>query len=272
MVEKLISVVIPAFNAEDTIEYCVESIKSPLAEIVVVDDGSKDNTLNICKKLKEKNENIKVLHQENKGQFAARSLGIKNSIGKYIMFLDSDDFYEENTIERMLELIKKYNQPDLIRFRFKKTIDGFCQYQYFEETEKLVENKDFVNQVYPMFLNGFMLNSLCTNCMKREIFDSIYIEDEDIRFGEDLIHSLEIFSNIKNAVFIQDILYNYVFKPTSVTNLKNKSKILNNLKDALKVYPRIYKYLIRWDIYNEKNVETLNNRFKVVTDTLIDSL
>ena len=251
MNKKIISVIIPAYNAEDTIEKCIESIKSSLAEIIVVDDGSQDNTFNICKKLSNKIDNLKIFSQQNKGQFFARKLGLKQATGKYIMFLDSDDFYEENTINRMLEVIKKYNEPDLVRFRFKKTIDGFCQYKYFEE-EKMIKKQDFPKQVYPMFLEGYMLNALWTNCVKREILEKIDIDVGNIRFGEDLLLSLEIFSKIENAVFIEDLLYNYVFKPSSVTNSKNKTKQLKNLKDSIEVYSTIYKYLLKWDMYNMK--------------------
>lgn len=272
MEKYLISVIIPAFNAEKTIERAMESIKSPLTEIIVVDDGSEDNTLEICNKCMNKNENLKVFSQTNMGPYVARNLGIKKASGKYVMFLDSDDFYEDNTISRMKELIEKYDEPDLIRFRFKKTIDGFQQNKYFDEREKMVLNRDFKNLVYPMFLNGFMLNSLCTDCIKRQILSNIEMNDNHISFGEDLIHNIKIFLKINNAVFIEDVLYNYNFNQNSIVNSKNKNKKLNNLQDIIEVYTIIYKYLIKWDMYNEENVSTLNERFKFVTTTLINEI
>ena len=152
MEEFLISARLPASNAEKTIKRCINSINSSSVEIIVVDDGSTDNTLDICKKCAEKNKNLRVISQKNKGPIEARYTGIQNASGEYIMSLDSDDFYSENTIERMIELINKYNKPDLIRFRFRKNNDESCQKKYFEENEKLISKEKFKKLVYPMFL------------------------------------------------------------------------------------------------------------------------
>ena len=114
-----ISIIVPMYNVEETIERCIESIIHTPAEIILVNDGSIDNTLKICEKYVKNNCNIKVVSQENKGLRIARYTGIQNATKEYIMFLDGDDFYEKNTIERMVETIEKYNRPDLIRFRYK---------------------------------------------------------------------------------------------------------------------------------------------------------
>ncbi len=126
---------------------------------------------------------------KNKGPIEARYTGIKNASGEYIISLDSDDFYSENTIERMTKLINKYNKPDLIRFRFKKkkNNDESCQNKYFEENERLISKEQFKKMLYPMFLNGYMLIAICTNCVKRNIYTEIKIDKSGIRFGEDLL-------------------------------------------------------------------------------------
>lgn len=272
MVNNLISIIIPAYNAEKTIEECIDSIQSSSAEIIVVDDGSTDNTLDICKKCAKKNKNLRVISQKNKGPIEARYTGIQNASGEYIMSLDSDDFYSKNTIDRMVDLIKKYNKPDLIRFRFKKTEDESCQSKYFKDNEKLVSKEQFQELVYPMFLNGYMLNSLCLNCVKRNIYSEIKIDKSGIRLGEDLIVSLEIFSKINNALFIEDILYNYVYNSNSITKTVNKNELLRNLDDIIEVYTRIYKYLVRWDMFSEDNISILNDRFKCVTKKIINDI
>lgn len=262
MRENLISVIIPAYNGMNTILNCIESIKSNTVEIIIVDDGSKDETLNICLELEKKHDNIKVFYQENQGQAVARACGIKNATGKYLMFLDCDDCYEANTISKVTEIIKKYDEPDLIRFRYKKIPDGYEQYKYFSEQEKLINKSDFKSAVYPMFLNSYMLNAVWTNCVKREIVNEIYsLEDmEDIKFGEDLLLNLEIFSTIKNVVFIEDVLYKYIYNTNSTTNVKDEKRVLRNLMDSIKVYTKLYEYLIKWDMYNEENVKLASKK------------
>lgn len=262
MNEKLISIIIPAYNGEDTIKRCIESINSSNVEIIIVDDGSQDNTLNICKEYEMKNENIKVFHQKNKGQFSARNLGIKNSTGKYVMFMDCDDYYLDNTISRIQEIIEKYCEPDLIRFRYKKTPDGYLQYEYFNEHEKVIKKENFKEQVYPMFINGYMLNAIWTNCVKREVLYKIKLDDKTIKFGEDLLLNLEIFSNIDKAVFIEDVLYNYEYRSNSITNSTDEKKKLKKLEDCMDVYLNLYEYLLRWNMYNIENINIIKNRIK----------
>ena len=70
------------------------------------------------------------------------------------MFLDADDRYKDNTISRVLEIIKKFQYPDLIRFRYEKIPDGYKQYPYQDKNEKKIESENFQNEVYPMFLEG----------------------------------------------------------------------------------------------------------------------
>ena len=203
MSERLISVVIPVYNEEEYIRRSIESINSDLVEIVIVNDGSTDNTLEVCREYEAKYDNIKVFTQENQGQNAARYRAIKEASGEYIMFLDSDDSYNPNTVSRVIETIEKYNHPDIIRFRYqmlpKGTLQdqyferyqmlpkGTLQDQYFEEQEKYVEKKDFKELVYPMFIDSYRLNALGMDCVKKSLIDSIGNEGAEVRFGEDML-------------------------------------------------------------------------------------
>ncbi len=263
----LISVVIPAYNAEKTIENSIKSISSNTVEIIVVIDGANDNTEMVCKDLQNSMSNLKVIIQENQGQYIARKNGIKNASGKYTMFLDADDSYFENTITEVENLIKKYNNPDIIRFRYEKP-NEYQQDKYFDK-EKLIDKKDFKELVYPMFLKTYALNALLTDCVKREVLEKINMESQDLRYGEDLLLNLEIFTNIKNAVFTDKILYKYITRQGSVTKTRDKNKLLKNLEDAIKVYSELHKYLIKWDMQTEQNIEIVNNRVIEETNKLI---
>ena len=260
MEKKLISVIIPVYHSEKTIEECVKSIKGTNVEIILSIDGINDPTEQICKELEKNDNRIKTIKQENQGAFSARKLGIDNSSGKYIMFLDSDDQYTDETISEMERLIEKYENPDLIRFRYKKIPDGYEQYKYFEEAEKEIEKKDFKNFVYPMFLDTYQLNAVWSNCIKREIFDKINFAERISHYGEDLVLNLEIYSNIQNAVFTNKILYNYVTNPQSQTQTKNTEKLERNLKNATEVYSSLYNYLKKWEMDTEEYREIVRKR------------
>ena len=267
--EELISVIIPAYNAEETIEKCINSIINNKIEIIVVIDGATDNTKKACENLKQKNKKITIIEQDNQGPYEARKKGIEKAKGKYLMFLDADDYFEENAINRIKQVIEKYNEPELIRFRYEKEPDGYKQYKYTNEKEKEVQKEEFVKEVYPMFLNGYMLNAIWTNCVKKDVIKSIDLKSENVRYGEDLLLNLKIFSNINNVVFINDILYKYVYKEESITNSKKIDRWFQNLLDAIDVYTTLYDYLIKWNMVNAENVKIISNRIKkqVITIT-----
>lgn len=106
---ELVSIVVPIYNMGDSIEICVKSLLRQTyknIEIILVDDGSKDNSLEVCNSLAEKDSRIKVYHTENKGSGLARNYGIENSKGKYIFFPDADDYLEDNAISVMVEAVK----------------------------------------------------------------------------------------------------------------------------------------------------------------------
>lgn len=107
-----VSVIVPAYDSEEYICDCVESIlKQNLEdiEIIIIDDGSKDNTLKICNKYKLLDDRIKVIHQENKGISGARNMGIEYATGEYIAFVDSDDTIEFNMYNELYSLASKSN-------------------------------------------------------------------------------------------------------------------------------------------------------------------
>lgn len=272
MSDKLISIVIPVYNEEENIRRSLESINNDSVEIVIVNDGSTDNTLEVCREYEAKYDNIKVFTQENQGQNAARYRAIKEASGEYIMFLDSDDSYNPNTVSRVIETIEKYNHPDIIRFRYQMLPKGTLQDQYFEEQEKYVEKKDFKELVYPMFIDSYRLNALGMDCVKKSLIDSIGNEGAEVRFGEDMLANLKMFTKANNAVFLKDVLYNYIFNEKSTTKTNNKYKLASNLEDLVVILTRLYRYLIEWDLCTTENMTFIENKFKKETGVILTRL
>ncbi len=106
----LVSVIVPVYNAEKYLKKCVDSLLSQSyenLEIILSDDGSRDNSLMLCNEFKEKDLRIKVIHNENGGASAARNAGLDIANGNYISFVDSDDYIEKNTVELLLNAVKE---------------------------------------------------------------------------------------------------------------------------------------------------------------------
>ena len=270
---KNISIIIPIYNAESTIEECLMSILKDNRqdiEVIAIVDGSVDNSLNICKKISKKDNRLKVIYQENQGIFLARQNGIKNSTGKYIMFVDSDDYMINNSLEKMREMIKKYS-PNLIRFRYMKNNGEYEQYKYFEEKEKYIKKEEFREEIYPMFISGYMLNAMWTNCIKREYLENINIDKyKNVLYGEDLMYNLEIFSNIQNAVFLEDILYRYNTNENSITRTREIKRLLKNLEDCITIYTSLYTYLEKWNMLDSKNILKVQERIQKEASSIIN--
>lgn len=145
------SVVIPAYNSQDFLEKGVNSVLNQTCddlELVLVDDGSKDKTLELCNKFAKKDKRVKVIHQRNGGHTSARNTGLVNSTGKYVVFLDSDDWLDTDALEIFKKDIEK-NNPDIIIFSVCQSVnddnsalsnlvtDGFYK---LKEDKRITEN------------------------------------------------------------------------------------------------------------------------------------
>lgn len=220
----LFSIIIPVYNADKYIEKCIESIISQdrnKFEIIVVDDGSTDNTGIICDKYSNKYSNIKVFHTENKGVSRARNLGLSEAIGDYILFVDADDWVTSDYID---VISKEIEGVDLLFFSNNRVIDekiikqsyGDAYVENRAETEELILN--IKKQKYEYF--GFTWNK----CFSRNI-----ISKNNILFVNDLsVREDEVFTNIycsyvNSIKFIKKILYNYREQITGLT-YKEKSQ------------------------------------------------
>lgn len=220
------SIIIPAYNAEKTITKSVNSLlKSHYKsfEIVIINDGSKDKTEEIINRLSLKHSNIKIFSQKNSGPFIARNKGVELATGEYILFMDADDFFVEDALEKLREVCDGYN--DIILFK----------YNIIKDNRLVINNKmDNFNsnmeiekeEVFNIMIKSNDLNSLCTKAIKRELIltkkfnKSLYF---GLKNGEDLIYSLFNLINANKILFINEKLYNYVHNSESTTNQFNLS-------------------------------------------------
>ncbi|MBQ8379548.1 MAG: glycosyltransferase family 2 protein [Clostridia bacterium] len=259
----LVSIIIPAYNTENFIGKCLERLTKQdykNIEIIVMNDGSTDKTLDIALTYAKLDTRIKVFSQENSGTAIARINGASKATGEYILFLDSDDFYEDKTISKLVEIAQKYN-TDLVKFRYQKYPQLTPQPLIIENVnhDLVIYKKDFTKVLYPLFITTYKLNTNYTLMIKKSCFKVKDIDSyRGLRFAEDLKLCLELFDNVTSVTIIPDILYNYYTNPTSCTLSSDINKILYNIDNFVTVYSLIYEYLKKWNMYTEQNLKLLN--------------
>ena len=239
-----ISIIVPVYQVEKYIRQCIDSILAQTFtdfELILVDDGSKDNSGKICDEYAEKDKRIRVIHKENGGLSDARNKGLDNASGNYFMFVDSDDYIAPNMAEC---LYKKISEA--------KVDIAACNYRYvFEDGKKdfSTENKAEVINANEIFYNrknernyGFWTIA-CNKLYKREKFKSLRF-----RFGkyhEDEFWANDIYQMDIKAVTVSESLYYYRPRGNSIMGNKNIRKcfdIIEAFQERIWVYLREEKY------------------------------
>lgn len=227
--EEKISIIVPIYNAEEWLEKCIESIINQTyknIEILLINDGSTDNSLKICEKFAKKDSRIIVIDKSNEGVSKTRNVGIEKSTGNYIKFVDSDDWIEENICEELLKLIKEektdlaicglniYKHNQILRTpHLKKKI---------VEIKKGIEEFKYINKVFA---------SPCNKLYKKEKIKELFKIDLDS--GEDLLFNLEYLKNIDKISITEKCLYNVCLDNETSLNRKFKKNKLDINLDLL---------------------------------------
>ena len=230
-----VSIIVPVYNAEKYIKQCLESIISQTyenIEIIVVNDGSKDNSLNILKEYVKKSNKMKLVDKKNGGVSSARNAGLKEATGEYITFVDSDDWLEKNAIEIMLRNIKDF---DIIQSSYYINADiKFNQKE--NNTDDINKIKrDILMKNYITDSNTGALRCVWGKLIKREAIKNIKFE-ESIYLLEDGLFLYECMDNIKKIKFIKENLYHYRKLNDSACNRFNEDQLsqYDNIAKKLK--------------------------------------
>ena len=230
----LVSVIIPAFNCENSIEHTVDSIvSSDLSdyEIVIVNDGSVDNTASVCQELYSRYSFIKYSEQENKGVSAARNKGISIATGEYILFFDADDTAEENGFSECIDIIKK-EEPDILVFGMQ--FDYYKNGKIYRNDKLVPEQTGMLNkaQIKTEFESLYNTNSLTP--VWNKFYRRTLISDNSILFNtkyflmEDFLFSLECLKVCENIYCLPKALY-YYKQSENEKNAFNRLKRIDDL-------------------------------------------
>lgn len=194
----LISIIIPIYNAEKYINRCIKSIINQSyqeLEIIVVNDGSTDNSLSFCEALAIQDNRIKVISQDNGGVSKARNTGLRLAKGEYVMFLDSDDYMLPDMCKTMLDVLHS-KQADCVICGIQEPEGGlWCPQRNIDYSTLEDFKRDFIYQ-----LNTELLSPCWNKIFKRQLVTNLF--NVDISFGEDLIFDLKYLNNCTRLSFI----------------------------------------------------------------------
>lgn len=238
----LISVIIPVYNVERYLRQCVDSVLAQSYtnyEILLIDDGSVDDSAQMCDTYAEQNKNIRVFHKSNGGASSARNIGIKEATGKYIFFLDSDDWLEPTVFEKMITVAKKEN-ADLV----------FCEAQAIDDEGKIeyIDNYSYKEQYPTDDSFSTMMNMMDRKefhvviwmlLIDREIFTKNSLLFEEGIMYEDMILSYQLYCLSHRSAHVRQKLYNRRYRSNSVMTSKKTEK---NYISAATVYREVSKF------------------------------
>lgn len=208
----MISVIVPVYNRENKIRRCVDSIRKQTyqdLEIILVDDGSKDDSLQVCRQMHEEDSRIKVLHQENAGVSAARNYGMANATGEYIAFVDSDDMIPENYYASMIEVADKYGkQYHIMTGAELSTENGVESVRCYQDEElSFVVMKEI-----PTLLRTLLVHSIWNALFRSEVIRAAKLEFKvGMNFGEDFLFHVQYLRNATEdgVVVLNRVYYQY---------------------------------------------------------------
>ncbi len=256
-----ISFLIPLYNDEKYIERSITSIEEQdytNIEIVVVNDGSTDSSLSICERLKDKYGNIKIFTTKNLGVCSARNLAVRKATGSYVLFCDSDDFFEEGAISEIVEVIEDTG-ADLVTFDYKNVYESGRVRDRFKNDGKIDEytNAEALNE-YILGNENFSM-VLWRRAYRAELIKSVKFTDNML--PEDYHTATDYYYLAKKVVHIRKSYYNYFTKTSSGLTIRNS------------LDSDMQNYTIKKEVF-EKQIQIVDDESikKVIKDKYMKSL
>lgn len=215
----LISVILPVYNVEKFLRKCLDSIVNQTykdLQIILVNDGSEDESGKVCDEYAGRDDRIHVIHQKNQGLSKARNVGLSLAKGEYITFIDSDDYIELDTYSMVNRAIRENDFPDLIFYR-EKSVDTKGKTVYIQgdtpSGEILRKDRKFAEKR----IIGELINGVCDKVFRAEVINGLSFEVGKM-YGEDFRFNLEMLKRVETVVYIDQIKYSYVMNAESITH------------------------------------------------------
>jgi lipopolysaccharide biosynthesis glycosyltransferase len=243
-----ISIIIPVYNAEKYLNKCIDSIINQTLkeiEILCVNDGSTDSSLDILKEYQKKDSRLKVFTQENSGPARARNVGLENATGKYIMFCDSDDWYELTMCEEMHGRIEKEN-VDVVMCN-----TNMIGIQYGNYTFPIERGKYVIDDNIKFSINVWLWNKI----FRKSIIDKYKISFIDGYKCDDNLFVYEYFAVASNLFCLDKNIYNHIYNECSIMGSYHSDKVqLKDVLDHVEILIFFYNFLIDNKLFKSNTV------------------
>ena len=218
----LVSIIVPVYNVENYIEKCLESVKNQSYtkfECLIVNDGSKDKSIDLAQKFTEIDSRFKILNKPNGGLASARNFGIKHSTGEFIAFLDSDDAWEKNKLQNQIEVFSKNKNIDLVYSNVM---------MHSEETNKNFDYKGERYQGNPLELlySNKVIGSGSSVIISKKVIEKVGVFNESLKSFEDLEYWFRCAINDIKFHFIPE--RDVIILKRNISLSTNKSKMMAN--------------------------------------------
>lgn len=245
---ELVSIVVPIYNVEQYLEKCVESICRQTyenLEIILVNDGSPDHCGQMCEEYAKKDNRIKVIHKKNGGLSDARNSGVKLATGKYLLFVDSDDYIAKDLVEKTAAIAEK-NNCDMVLYDY-----------YYVEPDNVEIRSTIVpaNKVISLEQEHTLLlaaTSACAKLFNREFYVKANCPFPQGIYFEDLATTSIFFMRAKKVFYLKEPLYYYINRENSIMTGKNFEKSSHDKLVALEHILSAYKKEGKYEEYRQE--------------------
>lgn len=233
LMEELLSIIIPAYNIDQYISRCLDSLINQTyknLEIIVVDDGSTDNTSYIIDEYSQKDKRVKSIHKNNEGVSIARLIGMKNANGTYVGFVDGDDLVDKDMFELLMNNAKKYD-ADISHCGYVMDFpDGHSDHYY--GTGRIVVQDNQIG-LKDLLEGKFVEPGLCNKIYRKKLIDKFILNkymDYSIKNLEDLLVNYFLFKESKKSIYEDICKYHYTLRKSSAATSVTKSKFEDSVK------------------------------------------
>ena len=245
--DSLISIVIPIYNAEKYLEECLNSIKNQTyknIEVIMVNDGSKDNSETICKRFSEDDTRFRYFTKVNGGVSSARNLGLDNVKGEYITFIDADDWIAEKHLELLINSIKKTNSDiGVSSYKEFNNKDTYYIRVYTKQEKNLLNfekmNRDKFLSLFPKLMSANVcFNNAVSKLFRKDLVKNLRF-DTSIKYGEDLDFYFRLYLNVDSISYVDELTYVYRIHGDSTTSNFNQEHAEQELTIFKQMYEKI---------------------------------
>lgn len=244
-----LSIIIPFYNVEKYISKCLESLLKQLDkndEVILINDGSSDNSLTICEKYEEKFNQIKIINIDRMGIADARNIGLKYAKGEYILWIDADDWVDDKYIFEIRKCIFEKN-TDIILIDYCKVSDTCYNNVYYDTKSGFLERKNILLEVAQDSFRSLLWRTVA----RRNLYDNIIFPSK-IQMMEDFSIYHYLIYNAKNYYYLHKNLYYYRILKKSLSHIKNQD-----------IFSR-YDIALKRELFYRKNYPEMEEKYRIV--------